>query len=102
MNESNNRGFYITNIENILTFFCHDSHYLREIKIPINDPEFIMIESSMDNYWRCSKIFLGKRYELANLEVFKFGYGLISLRSIAIAILLTQSGEGRYEIGDVK
>ena len=61
-------GLYFSDAEHIFAFLSFGI-YLREIMLPIDDPEFKMI--SDENKYRANKIILGKRYELASVETIK-------------------------------
>lgn len=63
-------GFYFTNAKHILSFFRHGV-YLREVELPIDDPEFKMILDPEKDKWRCNKIILGKRHLLSDIETLK-------------------------------
>lgn len=63
-------GFYFTDIEHI---FCYLDYgcYVREVGLPTNDPNFMMIADPNGNKWRANRIILGKKYELQNVMTFK-------------------------------
>jgi hypothetical protein len=69
-----NGGLYFTDIEHIFDFLDYGIH-LREIILPINDPNFKCVKDEA-NKWRANMIILGKKYELSNVDTFKY---LISL-----------------------
>ena len=62
-------GLYFTDIDNILEFL-HYGVYLREITLPLNDPDFKIVKDN--NKWRANKIILGKRYNLWEKETFEY------------------------------
>lgn len=45
--------------------------YLREVELPLNDPDFMVIKDPDGDKWRCNKIILRKRYNLNSVETFK-------------------------------
>lgn len=65
--------FSFSDIEHIFEFL-HYGVYLREIILPLDDPDFKCVKD-LDNKWRANKIILGKRHEL-NISIFSY---LISL-----------------------
>jgi len=62
-------GFYFTDAEHILEFLEYGI-YLREITLPIHDPDFKMVQDY--NKWRANKIILGKKYNLCDVSTFKY------------------------------
>ena len=62
-------GFYFTDAANIL-MFLENGFYLREITLPTNNPDFKMIK--LCDQWRANMIILGKRWELSNVDTFKY------------------------------
>jgi len=44
---------------------------LREITLPIDDKDFEITKDD-ENKWRINKIILGKRYNLDNIETWKY------------------------------
>ena len=59
-------GFYVT-VNDYIAHFIFMGYYLREIELPVNDPDFKMIKSSKRE-WRVNQLILGKKYELSNPE----------------------------------
>ncbi len=64
-------GFYFTDIFNILHFIGYGC-YLREIELPIDDPDFKIVKDPSGNKWRANKIILGNKYDLFSVETFKY------------------------------
>ena len=64
-------GLYFTDIKNIFKFLNHGI-YLREITLPTDDPEFMMIQDPDGDKWRANKIILGKRWSLCDPETLRF------------------------------
>ena len=62
-------GLYFSNAANIFKFLDYGV-YLREITLPTDNPDFLMIKDN--NKWRANMIILGKRYELSNINTFKY------------------------------
>ena len=62
-------GFYFTTKEFIHEFYEYGI-YLREIELPINDPEFKMVKDPSGNKWRANKIILGNKYSLLDPEIY--------------------------------
>ncbi len=67
-------GFYFTTLEHI-HYFYNCGCFLREIFLPVNDPNFKMIHFNYSSghgkkikKWRTNMIILGNKYELCNLE----------------------------------
>jgi len=50
-------GLYFTDAEHIFEFLTYGI-YLREVTLPVNDPDFKMVKDG--NKWRANKIILGK------------------------------------------
>ena len=63
-------GFYFTDIDHIFEFLDYGI-YLREITLPFDDIDFRCVADG-NNKWRCNKIFLGKKYPLADISTFKY------------------------------
>jgi len=64
-------GLYYSDIHNIYKFFNYGCH-LREITLPVSDPEFKMIKDPSGDKWRANKIILGTRYDLCNPDTWKY------------------------------
>ena len=62
-------GLYFTNAANIFEFLNYGI-YLREVTLPTDNPDLLMIKDG--NKWRANMIILEKRYELSNVETFKY------------------------------
>jgi hypothetical protein len=60
-------GLYFTDVKNILKF-VHYGCYLREIILPLSDPDFQIIKDPEGDKWRANKIIFGKKYKLLELE----------------------------------
>jgi hypothetical protein len=69
-------GLYFTDIEHIFDFLDYGIN-LREIILPFNDPNFKCVNDG-PNKWRANMIILGKKYDLTNVDTFKY---LISLEA---------------------
>lgn len=63
-------GFIFTTVDNIFSFL-DDGCYLREITLLFEDKYFNHIVDK-NNKWIANKIILGKRYDLSNIETFKY------------------------------
>jgi len=63
-------GLYFTDIEHIFEFLSYGV-YLWEITLPTNDTSFKIIKDR-HNKWRANKIIFGKRYNLDDVETFKY------------------------------
>ena len=63
-------GFDIAVIKNIFKCLGSDSFYLRKIKIPFDDPNLKIINTG--DKWQSNMIILEERFELSNIETFKF------------------------------
>src|SRR5207244_1313830 len=63
-------GFYFTTLEYIPIFYSWGI-YLREITLPIDDPDFKMVQDPSGNKWRANKIILGKRYSLLHPDTYE-------------------------------
>ena len=64
-------GFYFTDVNNIFKFLDFGI-YLREITLPFNDPDFKVVKDLEGDKWRTNKIIFGKRYNLDDVETFKY------------------------------
>ena len=64
-------GLYFTNIQNIFKFLDYGI-YLREIALPIDNPDFRMVKDPKWDKWRANMIILGTRYDLNNVDTFKY------------------------------
>ncbi len=64
-------GFYFTDAANIFKFLNYGV-YLREIELPIDNPDYKMIKDKDNDKWRTNMIILGKRYDLSKVETFKY------------------------------
>ena len=64
-------GFYFTDAINIFKFLDYGV-YLREITLPTDDPDFLMIKDKDGDKWRTNMIIFGKRYDLFNVDTFKY------------------------------
>jgi len=62
-------GFYFTDAEHILEFLDYGI-YLREITLPIDDPDFKIVKDG--NKWRANKIILEKRRNLSDASTFEY------------------------------
>ena len=64
-------GFYFTDVANIFKFLDYGI-YLRIVTLPINNPDFLMINDKSNDKWRANMIILGKRYDLSDVNTFKY------------------------------
>ena len=63
-NESCGAGdLYFTTLENIHEFYDYGIN-LREVSLPVSDPDFQMVLDPEGDKWRANKIILGKKYSL--------------------------------------
>nr|AEX63278.1 putative ankyrin repeat protein [Moumouvirus Monve] len=62
---------YFSNQENICKFLDYGI-YLREVYLPINDPNFKMIKNPVGDKYAANMITLGKRHDLGDLETWKY------------------------------
>ena len=62
-------GLYFTDANNIFEFLDFGV-YLREITLPLDDPDFKIVTDNTK--WRANKIILGKRYNLWERETFEY------------------------------
>lgn len=62
-------GFYFSDITNIPKFFGYGC-YLRELTLPLTDPEFKIIKDPSGDKWRANKLILGKRHDLWSIDTF--------------------------------
>ncbi|AEJ34504.1 ankyrin-containing protein [Acanthamoeba polyphaga mimivirus] len=81
-------GFYFTNARNIFNYLEYNGYvgyYVREVYLPISDPEFIMVKDPDNDKsfmimmndppgdkWRANKIILGSKLELSKLDTIKY------------------------------
>ncbi|XWV26720.1 ankyrin repeat protein [Tupanvirus soda lake] len=68
-------GLYFTDVENIFKFLNYGI-YLRKIELPLDDPDFRMVQDKDGDKWRANKIILGEKRSLTNPETFQY---LVSL-----------------------
>ena len=64
-------GLYFTNIQNIFKFLDYGI-YLREIILPIDNPDFRLVKDPDGDKWRANMIILGTRYDLYSVDAFKY------------------------------
>ena len=64
-------GLYFTNAANIFKFLEYGV-YLREVTLPTDTTDFLMIKDKDGSKWRANMIILGKRYELYTVDTFKY------------------------------
>ena len=64
-------GLYFTNGENIFKFLNYGI-YLRDVILPSDDPDFQKIKDPEGDKWRANMIILEKRYDLSNVDTFKY------------------------------
>ena len=66
-------GLYFTTIEHVPKFYRLGIH-LREVHLPIDDPEFKIVRDPSGGFHRANKIILGKKYSLFEKSTYeKFG-----------------------------
>ena len=63
-------GFYFTTIDNIFEFLNYGC-YLMEITLSTSDSDFKMVSDPKYDKFRSNKIFLGKKYDLADVITFR-------------------------------
>ena len=63
-------GLYFTTLEHIHKFYNYGC-YLREVILPIENPEFKIILDPDENTYRANMIILGQKYSLSNTETYK-------------------------------
>ena len=68
-------GLYFSDVQNIFKYLDYGI-YLRKIELPLNDPDFRMVQDESGDKWRANKIILGEKRSLADVETFQY---LISL-----------------------
>ena len=64
-------GLYFTNAANIFKFLNYGI-YLREVTLPTYNTNFLMLKDVCGDKWRANMIILGNRYDLSNVDTFKF------------------------------
>ena len=64
-------GLYFTDGENIFKFLNYGI-YLREVTLPIENPDFKKIKDPEGDKWRANMIILEKRYALSDIDTFKY------------------------------
>lgn len=73
-------GFYFTTLEHIHNFYGLGI-YIREIHLPVNDPEFTIVQH--EEYWLSNKVILGTRYCLFDFDTYeKLGLDITKNRFI--------------------
>ena len=68
-------NFYFTYAEHIFNFLDY-GNYLREVILPVNDPDFKMIMNKNGDGWIANKIIFGKRYDLDDIDTFEYLFSL--------------------------
>ena len=63
-------GFYFTDIGKILEYARYNNYYLREVILPVDDPEFQMVQDQ--DAWRANRIILGRRWKLSDESAFDY------------------------------
>src|ERR1700733_6675589 len=58
-------GFYFTETKDILKFLVYGV-YLREVILPLDDPNFKMVKDPSGDKYRSNMIILGKKYNLSD------------------------------------
>ena len=77
-------GLYFTTLEHIHKFYDYGC-FLREITLPVENPEFQVVKDPDDNKYRANMILLGKKYSLSDPKTFeKFGLELPAIKILAI------------------
>ena len=64
-------GFYFTDVTNIFKFIGFGV-FLREVKLPTENPQFKIIKDKDHDKWRSNMIILGKRRDLFTVSVFEY------------------------------
>ena len=76
-------GLYFTTLEHIHKFYDYGC-FLREITLPVENPEFRVVKDPEDNKYRANMILLGKKYSLSDPKTFeKFGLELPPIKTLA-------------------
>jgi hypothetical protein len=68
-------SLFFTDVKHILKYLNSagkKSVYLREIMLPINDPDFKIVCHSSGEKWKANKIIVGKKYSLSNTKTFEY------------------------------
>lgn len=66
MNVTKSKYFHFTDEKNIFSFL-KDGCNIREVHVPLNDPDLIIIKEK--NKWRTNKIYFGKKHNILDLNV---------------------------------
>jgi len=61
-------GFYFTS-KDFIHHFLSLGVYIREVRLPTEDPEFRMVKDQSGKCWRANKIILGKRYNIFSIDI---------------------------------
>ena len=64
-------GLYFTDAANIFKFLNYGI-YLREVMLVTDNPNFKMVKDKIGDKWRANMIILDKRYDLFNVDTFKY------------------------------
>jgi hypothetical protein len=90
-------GLYFTDVEHIFKFLDYGIH-LREIILPLDNPNFKCVKDDADK-WRANMIILGKKYDLTNVDTFKYLVGLgADVKTINNCAVQLASENGHFEI----
>jgi ankyrin repeat protein len=90
-------GLYFTDAHHIFEFLDYGIN-LREIILPLNDPNFKCVKDQ-SNKWRANMIILGKKYDLTDVDTFKYLVGLgADFRAIDDYATRKTSEDGYLEI----
>jgi ankyrin repeat protein len=65
------QDFWITDIKHVLGYLGH-GYYLRDVEIPVNDPNLIIYQYVSKTKWITNKIFLGKKYLLSDIKTIQY------------------------------
>lgn len=88
-------GLYFTDNNNICRFLGYGIH-LREIHLPLNDPDFKMVLDPGYNKWRANKIILGKKYFLGDIQTFEYLKSIDADFNIANSFPIRWAAENGY------
>ena len=64
-------GLYFTDIANIFKFLDYGI-YLREVTLPTDNIDFLMVKDKSGDKWRANMIILGKRRDLCDVDTFNY------------------------------
>ncbi|AVL95272.1 ankyrin repeat protein [Moumouvirus australiensis] len=89
---------YFSDSENICKFLGYGM-YLREVFLPIGNPDFLMIKDPEGDKYGANMIILGKRRDLKDLETWKYMFSIgIDIRAKDDYAVRWASGNGHLEV----